>query len=63
MAWVGKRFGNGDMFIPEVILCAKVMSSGLVMLEPLLVDTQIPTAGKVVIGIGMSIILIKTWSR
>jgi len=50
MAEVGKRFRDGDMFIPEVMLCARVMSAGMTILEPLLVGTQLPTAGKVVIG-------------
>jgi len=50
MAEVGKRFKAGDMFIPEVMLCARVMSAGMTMLEPLLVGMQMPNAGKVVIG-------------
>jgi 5-methyltetrahydrofolate--homocysteine methyltransferase len=50
MAEVGKRFKAGDMFIPEVMLCARVMSEGMNMLEPLLVGTRMPSAGKVVIG-------------
>jgi 5-methyltetrahydrofolate--homocysteine methyltransferase len=50
MVEVGKRFRDGDMFIPEVMLCARIMSSNMATLEPLLVGTQLPTAGKVVIG-------------
>lgn len=50
MAEVGKRFKAGDMYIPEVMLCARVMSTGMTMLEPLLVGAEMPTVGKVVIG-------------
>jgi len=50
MAEVGRRFRDGDMFIPEVMLSARIMSAGMAILEPLLVGTQLPAAGKVVIG-------------
>ena len=33
---VGKRFKDGDMFIPEVLLCARTMHAGMDILKPLL---------------------------
>lgn len=50
MGEVGRRFKEGDMFIPEVILSAKMMSEGMALLEPLLVGDQLPTTGKVIMG-------------
>lgn len=50
MMKVGKLFKKGDMFIPEVILSAKIMSAGMALLEPLLVGYHLQTSGKVIMG-------------
>jgi 5-methyltetrahydrofolate--homocysteine methyltransferase len=50
MGEVGKRFKEGDMFIPEVILSAKIMSESMAVLEPLLLGDPLPISGKVVMG-------------
>jgi 5-methyltetrahydrofolate--homocysteine methyltransferase len=47
---VGKRFKAGDMFIPEVLLCARCMHGAMDILNPLLSDADSKGAGKVVIG-------------
>ena len=47
---VGKRFKAGDMFIPEVLLCARIMHGAMDLLQPLLSETDSKGAGKVVIG-------------
>lgn len=47
---VGERMENGDMFIPEVLRCAKVMSAALDILKPHLPEGGVEAAGKVVIG-------------
>lgn len=47
---VGVRFKAGDMFVPEVMMSAKAMSTGIELLKPLIADKDMPTAGKVVIG-------------
>jgi 5-methyltetrahydrofolate--homocysteine methyltransferase len=47
---VGRDFKAGDLFIPEVILCARAMHAGLEVLRPLLIETGNASLGKVVIG-------------
>ncbi|MGM0420467.1 MAG: cobalamin B12-binding domain-containing protein [Bacillota bacterium] len=47
---VGKRFKAGDMFVPEVLLSAKSMKGGMEIVKPLLVEGEMPDAGKVVLG-------------
>ncbi len=47
---VGQRFKYGEMFVPEVLMCAKAMHAGMEPLKPLLVDGQVDTSGKVVLG-------------
>jgi corrinoid protein of di/trimethylamine methyltransferase len=50
MEVVGKRFKAGDMFIPEVLLCARTMHAAMDILKPLLSDADAAGAGTVVIG-------------
>ncbi len=47
---VGKRFKAGDMWIPEVIRCAKIMHEALDLLGPHLSEGDITAVGTVVIG-------------
>lgn len=47
---VGVRFKAGDMFVPEVLMCARAMSGGMELVKPLLLGKDMPTAGKVLIG-------------
>jgi 5-methyltetrahydrofolate--homocysteine methyltransferase len=47
---VGQRFKAGDMFIPEVLLCARCMHGAMEILKPHLSDADAAGAGKVVIG-------------
>jgi|SRR5680860_394712 len=47
---VGVRFKAGDMFVPEVLMCARAMKSGMELLKPLIMDTEMPSAGKVLVG-------------
>ena len=47
---VGKRFKDGDMFIPEVLLCARTMHAGMDILKPLLSEGDQNGTGTVVIG-------------
>jgi 5-methyltetrahydrofolate--homocysteine methyltransferase len=50
MSVVGKRFGAGDMFLPEVLMSANAMHKGLGMIQPLLAKSGQRAFGKVVIG-------------
>ena len=47
---VGRDFKAGDLFIPEVLLCARAMHAGLEILRPLLAESGVPPQGKLVIG-------------
>jgi len=47
---VGERFRRHEIFLPEVLMAAKAMYSGLELLKPLLIKEGIPSQGKVVIG-------------
>lgn len=47
---VGKEFKCGDLFVPEVLVAARAMHAGMDILKPLLVASNAPTAGKIVIG-------------
>jgi len=50
MTVVGAKFKNHDIFLPDVLMAAKAMYSGLDLLKPLMIKEGIPTIGKVVIG-------------
>jgi len=47
---VGKRFKEGDMFVPEVLLSARSMKGGMELVKPLLVEGEMEEAGKVLLG-------------
>lgn len=50
MSVVGERFKVGDMFVPEVMMSARAMDTGLAIVKPLLGDTDMPSVGTVLIG-------------
>jgi len=50
MAVVGKRFKVHEIFLPDVLLAAKAMYAGLDLLKPLMIEEDVPTKGKIVIG-------------
>lgn len=50
MSIVGSRFKTGEMFVPEVLLCARAMAAGMDLLKPLIVEGDIPSAGTVLLG-------------
>lgn len=47
---IGRRFREGECFVPEVLLAARAMHAGLEVLRPYLAKSDVPTVGKVVIG-------------
>ena len=47
---VGKRFKAGDMFVPEVLMSAKAMKAGMNIVKPLLLEGEMPSEGKVLLG-------------
>ena len=50
MTIVGIDFRDGILFVPEVLMAANAMKSGMGVLRPLLAETGAPRVGKVVIG-------------
>lgn len=50
MGEVGKRFEAGDFFVPEMLIAARAMQSGLAILKPYLQQADVRSAGTVVIG-------------
>ncbi|ADL12577.1 corrinoid protein [Acetohalobium arabaticum] len=47
---VGQRFKDGDMFIPQVMMAAESMKSGMEIVNPLLAEGESSSVGKVVLG-------------
>jgi 5-methyltetrahydrofolate--homocysteine methyltransferase len=50
MTEVGRLFEEGDYFVPEMLISARAMQAGLVVLKPHLVDSGVEPIGKVIIG-------------
>jgi 5-methyltetrahydrofolate--homocysteine methyltransferase len=50
MKEVGERFEREEFYVPEMLVAARAMQSGLTLLKPLLVASGVPTAGKIVLG-------------
>ena len=50
MKVVGEKFKKHQIFLPHVLLAAKAMYAGMELLKPLLIEEDVPTIGKVVIG-------------
>ena len=50
MTEVGRLFEENEYFVPEMLISARAMQSGLNLLKPYLVSSGVPAAGKVVIG-------------
>jgi 5-methyltetrahydrofolate--homocysteine methyltransferase len=47
---VGTDFKSGDLFVPEVLIAARAMHAGMDILRPLLAESDVPSAGKVIVG-------------
>jgi 5-methyltetrahydrofolate--homocysteine methyltransferase len=50
MREVGCRFEAGEYFVPEMLVAARAMQSGMAILKPYLQQTDIKSSGKIVIG-------------
>ena len=50
MAEVGRLFEEGEFFVPEMLVAARAMQGGLVILKPKLVAADVQPVGKVIIG-------------
>jgi len=47
---VGKRFADGDIYVPEMLVSAKTMKQGLDIIKPLLTSDQAEHRGTIVMG-------------
>lgn len=50
MSEVGRRFENGEYFVPEMLMAARAMKAGLKPLKPILAESQTEPLGRVAIG-------------
>ena len=50
MKEVGQLFEDGEYYVPEMLISARAMQSGMLILRPFLVSQDIKPIGKVVIG-------------
>jgi len=50
MTSVGRKFRDGEIFIPEVLIAARAMTRGISRLEPLFAQSGVKTRGKLIIG-------------
>ena len=47
---IGEKFKKNQVYVPEVLIAAKAMYAGMDILKPILTETGVESAGKVVIG-------------
>lgn len=50
MGIVGEKFKRNEVFVPEVLIAARAMNAGIDVIKPLLMESGVKAAGKVVIG-------------
>ncbi len=50
MSEVGARFERNEFFVPEMLIAARAMQSGMVQLKPLLAESGVEPVGQVAIG-------------
>lgn len=50
MSIIGVKFKNNEVFVPEVLIAARAMNSGMEVIKPLLIHQGVESVGKVVLG-------------
>jgi 5-methyltetrahydrofolate--homocysteine methyltransferase len=50
MGEVGRLFEEGEFFVPEMLIAARAMQSGLAVLKPYLAEADVKVAGRVAAG-------------
>jgi 5-methyltetrahydrofolate--homocysteine methyltransferase len=50
MSEVGRLFEEGEFYVPEMLIAARAMQAGLGLLKPHLVEADVQSTGKVVLG-------------
>lgn len=47
---VGEKFKNNELYVPDVLVAARAMNAGTLLIKPLLAEAGVEAIGKVVIG-------------
>ena len=47
---IGEKFKNNEVYVPEVLVAARAMNTGMQVLKPLLIEDGVQSTGKVCIG-------------
>jgi 5-methyltetrahydrofolate--homocysteine methyltransferase len=50
MGEVGRLYEQGEYFVPEMLVAARAMKAGMVILKPFLISSEVKPAGKIVTG-------------
>ena len=50
MSIIGEKFKNNEVYVPEVLVAARAMNTGIAILKPLLQEDGVESVGKVIIG-------------
>jgi len=50
MSEVGERFERNEFFVPEMLIAARAMQGGMVLLKPLLAESGVKPIGRVAVG-------------
>ncbi len=50
MGIIGEKFKNDEIFVPEVLVAARAMKSGMEVLKPVLIDDKVESQGAVLLG-------------
>ncbi len=47
---IGQKFKEGEMYVPDVLIAARAMRAGMNVLRPLLIQSEAPAMGKIILG-------------
>ncbi len=50
MSIIGEKFKDNEVFVPEVLISARAMNSGVELLKPKLIESGVEAEGKIVLG-------------
>lgn len=50
MTMIGQKFKSGEIYVPEMLIAARAMKSGLETLRPLIVNAEVKSLATVVLG-------------
>lgn len=50
MGIIGEKFKKNEVFVPEVLIAARAMNAGTLLLKPFLVDAGVESKGTVILG-------------